>query len=200
MPRFSRNQLLLLVAIGILTPLVNERIERLLPQLFYSFRGTVNIFDFTGGPLNSDLLIAWEEYGAVLAGYLVRKPGAATIAMTVNGILQVFVNGSTFPHIFYGVTGVGADLGYAAFRYRRYDVLAVLLAGVASQFFWIPYSYGMHTVLAVYGLSFVPGDLLVRFIGGAVGNGIFGGLLGFILVRSARLVRAKLTSGKSPKG
>jgi len=38
---------------------------------FANISGSLNIFDLHRGPLDSDLLIAWEQYGAVLAGFLV---------------------------------------------------------------------------------------------------------------------------------
>ena len=90
-----------MISIGILTPLIDSRVEVWLPSFFFGLHDTINIFAFTGGTLNGDLLVAWEEYGAVLASYLVRKPGAATLAMAINGLGQVlprrFTSGSASP-------------------------------------------------------------------------------------------------------
>src|SRR5437867_6354799 len=86
LPRFTRNELIILVAIGVLTPLIDDRLEHFLVTFFANISGFVKIFDCTWGPLNSDLLIAWEQYGGVLACFLVRKPGAATLTMTINGV------------------------------------------------------------------------------------------------------------------
>jgi ABC-type thiamin/hydroxymethylpyrimidine transport system permease subunit len=85
-------------------------------------------------------LVAWEEYGAVLASYLVRKPGAATLAMAINGFGQYFlVDGLQGPHhLIYFVSGLSADLIFGLFRYKRYDIATCVLAGIASQMFWIP--------------------------------------------------------------
>lgn len=182
LPRFTRNELIVLVAIGVLTPLIDGRVERFLATFFVNISGSVNIFDYTGGPLNSDLLIAWEEYGAVLAAYLVRKPGAATFAMTINGFGQYFGDGFVGPHhLLYGFSGVGADVVFWAFRYRRYDALASALAGVAAQFFWVPFSYVYHVVY-LRPLSFIGGDLLIRVIGGALGDGLLGAGLGVAIL------------------
>src|SRR5713226_1450674 len=111
LPRFTRNELIILVAIGVLTPLIDDRVEHFLVTFFANISGSVNVFDYTGGPLNSDLLIVWEEYGAVLAAYLVRKPEAATLAMTNNGSGQFFRDGFVGPHhLPYGFSRVGADV------------------------------------------------------------------------------------------
>jgi len=176
--RFTRRELIVLVGIGLLTPLIDDRIEHFLVQFFSDFRAVVSIFDYTGGPVNSDLLIAWEQYGAVLAAYLVRKPGAATLAMAVNGVTQVFRDGFVGPHhLFYWVAGLGADVVFAAYRYRRYDAASSALAGIAAQVFWIPFTYAYHVVY-VHPISFIEGDLIVRTIGSAVGDGLVGAGIG----------------------
>jgi energy-coupling factor transport system substrate-specific component len=186
---FSRYQWAAIVAVGIITPLVDSRVEILLPAFFLQIRGAVSVFDFTGGPLNSDLLVAWEEYGGVLAAYLVRKPGAATIAMTINGFMQFYIDGFTGPHhLVYGLTGLGADVGFALFRYGRFDVPVSALAGIMCQLFWIPITYTYHAVFVRFSVSFLMNDFVTRMVGGAVGDGLLGLLLGFLTLRIARRV------------
>jgi len=199
LPRFTRNELIILAAIGVLTPLIDDRVEHFLVTFFANISGSVNVFDYTGGPLNSDLLIVWEEYGAVLAAYLVRKPGAATLAMTINGFGQFFRDGFVGPHhLLYGFSGVGADVVFWAFRYRRYDARASALAGVAAQFFWVPFSYVYHVVY-LYPLSFIGGDLLTRVIGGAIGDGLLGAGLGVAILQVGSWAGFRIGSPQSPR-
>lgn len=140
-----RKELAVILAIGVVTPLVDSRVEVFLVQYFATIRGVVNLFDFGGGPLDSSLLVAWEQYGAVLAAFLVRKPGSGTIAMGVNGFVQIVVDGFQGPHhAFYWLGGIGADLVFAAFRHKRYDAAVSALAGIAAQFFWLPATYAYH--------------------------------------------------------
>jgi len=134
--------------------------------LFNDYLGYV-----TGGPIFGDLLQTWLEYGAVLAACFVRKPGAGTIALTINGLCQVFVYGNHDPHLLYGVSGLGADIVFALFRYKRYDLLAVSLAGIACGLFWYPIVWVTHGVF-LYPPLFIISDLAIRVIGSAVGNGI----------------------------
>jgi len=186
---FSRNEWIAIVAIGVLTPLIDSRVEVLLPDFFYQIRGVANVFDFTGGPVNSDLLVAWEEYGGVVAGYIVRKPGAATIAMTINGVGQFVIDGFQGPHhLLYGVAGVGADVGFAIFRYRRYDVLVCIFAGIMAQLFWIPVSYAYHSVPQFYSTMWMEGDFAARIFGGALGDGLMAFAIGYFLLRVAKQI------------
>ncbi len=198
LPHFTQYDLIAIVAVGILTPLVDNRIEHFLVQYFFDIRNVVNIFDYTGGPLNSDLLIVWEEYGAVLAAYLVRKPGAATIAMTVNGIGQFLIDGFQGPHhLLYGVSGLGADVVFGLFRYRRYGVRVSIAAGIASQMFWLPISYAYHAVLQLYPLTFIESDLVVRVLGSVVGDGLLGAALGFVIISLAgHLGATRISKGR----
>jgi energy-coupling factor transport system permease protein len=163
--------------------------EVLLPTFFLQMRGVVSVFDFTGGPLNSDLLVAWEEYGGVLAAYLVRKPGAATIAMTINGFMQFYIDGFTGPHhLVYGLTGLGADVGFALYRYRRFDAPVSALAGILCQLFWIPITYTYHAVFGRFSISWLAGDFVTRMVGGAVGDGLLGFALGFLILGVSKQV------------
>jgi energy-coupling factor transport system permease protein len=177
----------IVVAIGVLTPLVDGRVEVYLVQFFAGIANTFNVFSFTGGPLNGDALVAWEEYGAVVAAYIVRKPGAATAAMTINGFGQFIFDGFQGPHhLLYGVAGLGADVVFAAFRYKRFDLTSSALAGMGCQLFWIPVTYAYHDVLDRFSLAFIGGDILTRLVVGALADGILGAVIGWAILRLLR--------------
>src|SRR5438876_11053107 len=102
--------------------------------------------------------------------------------MTINAFGQFFRDGFVGPHhLLYGCAGVGADVVFWAFRYRRYDAAASAFAGVAAQFFWVPFSYVYHVVY-LYPLSFIGVDLLIRVIGGALWHGLIGSRLGCVIL------------------
>ena len=135
----------------------------------------------TGGPLFGDFLQTWLEYGAVLAAFLVRKPAAGTIALTINGLCQVFVYGTHDPHLLYGFPGLGADLVFALFRYKRYDLPVVCLAGITCGVFWYPIVWFIHGIY-LYPLSFVLSDFAIRALGSALGDGLLGAAFGVIVL------------------
>ena len=171
--------------VGIITGLVDHHVLSLLFASVARIHSVVLFNDYlarvTGGPLFGDLLQTWLEYGAILAACLVRKPAAGTVALTINGLCQVFVNGTHDPHLLYGVSGLGADVVFASFRYKRYDVPAVCLAGISCGMFWYPIVWFTHGVY-LYPASFILSDLAVRVLGSAVGDGLLGAALALTVV------------------
>jgi energy-coupling factor transport system substrate-specific component len=137
----------------------------------------------------------------VLAACLVRKPGAATIAMTINGLMQFYIDGFIGPHhLVYGLTGLGADVGFAIFRYRRFDALASMLAGIMCQLFWIPITYTYHAVFGRFPLAWFPGDLVARMVGGALGDGLLGFAIAFVVLIIGRSVSGRTGLGRGKVG
>jgi len=71
---------------------------------------------------------------AVLAPVIVRKPGAAVFAEMVAASVSVLVVSQWGPDALLSgfLQGIGAEAAFAAFRYRRFDMPVVALAGAAS--------------------------------------------------------------------
>jgi ABC-type thiamin/hydroxymethylpyrimidine transport system permease subunit len=185
---FSRREFAVIVAVGIITGVLDDKVEFLEFTFVARTHALVLLNDYlafkTGGPVFGDVLETWLEYGAVLAACLVRKPAAGTIALTINGLCQVFVNGTHDPHLLYGVPGFGADLVFASLRYKRYDVSAVCLAGVACSAFWYPIVWFTHGIY-LYPVSFILSDLVLRVVGSAVGDGLLAGGVALLVLSLA---------------
>ena len=115
----------------------------------------------------------------VVAALMIRKPGAAVFASTLAAAVSLLL-GSPFGGIIliYGfVQGLGAELGFALTRYRRFGLAAALLAaataGLATSILdlslyyrawpltWMSSYLGL-TVLSSLLLAGVGGWLLVR--------------------------------------
>ncbi len=185
---FSRKELAVIVAVGLITGVLDDKVEFIEFTLVARAHVLVLLNDYlafkTGGPVFGDLLQTWLEYGAVLAACLVRKPAAGTVALTINGICQVFVNGTHDPHLLYGVPGLGADLVFAVFRYRRYDLPVVSVAGIGAAMFWYPIVWFTHGIY-LYPLSFILSDLAMRILGSAVGDGLLAGAVALVVLSLA---------------
>ena len=71
---------------------------------------------------------------AVLAGLIIRKPGAAlfteAVAATISALLGAKWGATVIPQGL--VQGLGAELAFAALRYRSYRLPAALLAGALT--------------------------------------------------------------------
>ncbi len=185
MPRLTIRELIALFAIGITTAFLNHRVQGALFQFLFNIPSVLSFsnyaFSVAEGPVFGDVLQAWEQYGAVLAAFLVRKPGSGTFAMTINGFGQVLLNGTRSPHLLYGVAGLGTDLVFALFKYKRYDISSVALAGLAASMFWYPLVYATHSVY-LFPISFTVIDLLARALGSIVGNGFLGAAIGILIL------------------
>ncbi|SCX58316.1 energy-coupling factor transport system substrate-specific component [Klenkia marina] len=127
-----------------------------------------------GGIMNGVYLLP-----GVVAGLLVRKPGAATFASTLAAAVSLLASPYGGIIVVYGlVQGLGAELGFALARYRSFGwgtaVLAAVTAGLATTVldmtiyypavsFWaVKVPYGALTVLSSVVVAGVLGLLLVR--------------------------------------
>ncbi|AVK64235.1 ABC transporter permease [Lactobacillus sp. CBA3606] len=95
------------------------------------FMGTNYVYDVLtallapvglSGLANELLLGLWCMPG-MLAGYLIRLKGAATLGELLASIVEMFFGGQWgISTLISGVTqGIGAELGYVITRYRHYD-------------------------------------------------------------------------------
>ena len=117
---------------------------------------------------------------AVVAGLLVRKPGAAVFASTLAAAVSLLF-GSPYGGIIivYGlVQGVGGELGFLLTRYRSFGRGTAILAGVTAglstsildnslyysdlSFFGFKLPYTVFTVISSVLLAGIVGLLLVR--------------------------------------
>lgn len=137
---------------------------------------------------------AWLLPG-VLGGLVVRRPGAAIcvslLAATVSGLA-----GSQwgFSVIYYGfIQGLGAELIFATFRYRRFGLPTAAIAGAGAAL-----AIGPVDVL-VYYRTFAPGWMAVYQGCLLVSGAVIAGGGGWALTRAlaATGVLAPLASGRA---
>ncbi|HCE12017.1 MAG TPA: ABC transporter permease, partial [Enterococcus sp.] len=78
---------------------------------------------------------------AAFAGYVLRKPGAATITEMIAALLEVFMGNFYGPIIFISgfVQGIGTEAGFALGGYRRYGWFPLItgaLGATITSFIW----------------------------------------------------------------
>lgn len=131
--------------------------------------------------INPMLALLFAPFGivALLAGYVVRKPGAALLAGIINGLVQFLAgNPAGLWALGFGVAhGVGTEIVFAAFRYRNYNWLACFLAGFLDGV------CNMVLVVIAFGmLTFMPmGQVLLSVVIASVTSGVEAGLLGKVV-------------------
>lgn len=129
------------------------------------------LYQAAGGAAGSPLNVLYGIWllPAVIAPAIVRKPGAALFAELVAASLSVLVISQWGPDAILSgfLQGLGAELAFAAFRYRRYDLLVIALASIASALLafahdWLLYYQGLAVdVLAITGVAMLISALVL---------------------------------------
>lgn len=78
---------------------------------------------------------------ATFTTYVIQKPGVGIIAEMLAALLEVLMGNMFGPIIFISgfIQGLGSELGFLAFRYRRFDMGSMALASVGCtvlSFIW----------------------------------------------------------------
>lgn len=136
------------------------------------------------GPLFAGLLGGFVQISQVLGGYIVRRPGAATLTMMINVAVQFLAGNPAgiilFPFGF--AQGFGAELAFMLFGYKRFDLWVMLLAGglasVGSQLMFVLF-FTWDPTTGSYLASVV-----IAFIAGVIEGGLIAYLLGKALERT----------------
>lgn len=145
--------------------------------IFYD--GPLTALGFTFRPAMGLFAGMWFVAG-VVGGLVVRRPGAALACELVAGIV------SMVPGTAWGVTtvvsalaqGLGAEIGFAIYRYRAWGVAAAITAGALSA--PLEWLYEIVTWFADWDLQWQLVYLPMMVISGMV----IAGLGGYLLVRA----------------
>lgn len=120
---------------------------------------------------------------AVLGMLIIRKPGAALFCETVAATGELIMGSQ------YGLTvlasgllqGLGAELVFAALRYRRFNLPASLLAGAAAGLFC-----GLNDSFAPWGwnIAYEAADKFAYIVCTAVSGAVIAGALSWAATRA----------------
>lgn len=116
---------------------------------------------------------------ATLAAYIIQKPGVALITEVLASAVELLMgNSGGITVVLTGlIQGAGAELVFAAFRYRKWDLASLSLAAIASAVFIFCYElYYLNYYLLSPGLLI--GQLAVRFASAFVFSGVICKLAG----------------------
>ncbi len=122
---------------------------------------------------------------ATLAAYIIRKPGAALITEVLASAVELLMgNSGGLTVVLTGlIQGAGAELVFALFRYRRWNLGTKSLSGIVAGAFIFCYElYYLNYILLAPGLLL--GQLAVRFVSAALFSGLLCKLAGDGLART----------------
>lgn len=124
-------------------------------------------------PFGFEIIYGVWFMGAVIAAYIIRKPGAALITEVLAAVVELLAGnpGGVTLLITGLIQGLGCELGFAMFRYKRFDLLSMSIAGIFAALFIFIFElyYLQYYLLAPILLA---GQLLVRFASAFVFSGV----------------------------
>ena len=140
--------------------------------------GLVSAFTVAFPPIGALYGGGWLIAG-VLGGLVIRKPGAALycelIAATVEGLLGTHFG---FTVLLSGlIQGLGAELGFAIFRYRKFNLPVALLAGALAGL-----AMGINDSI-VWNIAWALEWKLVYIVLAMVSGAVIAGLVSWLAVR-----------------
>jgi len=99
----------------------------MLGRLFMTFSGSYGFLAFAA-------ICGGFYISGPLCGYIIRKPGAATLAETMNGVAQVLSGNPNGVMVLAAgfLQGFMSDLGFAFFGYKRWTVGTIALSGALA--------------------------------------------------------------------
>jgi energy-coupling factor transport system permease protein len=142
------------------------------------------------GPVTMDVVMGFWFIVSIIAAAIIRKPGAALFSEVLAAAVQVMLGSPAGLLLLLTglVQGAGAEVVFAATRWRRYTLPVLMAAGVGAAVFsfiytWIRFDYG----------ALAPGLLVVMFTLRCLSGALLGGLFGHLIVES--LYRTGVLSG-----
>jgi energy-coupling factor transport system substrate-specific component len=115
--------------------------------------------------------------GGTLVPFLIRKPGAALLGEVAAAFVESFITQWGISAVIWGlVQGVGCELVFALFRYKKYNLLVLILAGaVAGAFSYVlDFFYSHYAGLQLW-------VIVVQVVSIIVSGAILGGLLAYLI-------------------
>jgi energy-coupling factor transport system permease protein len=133
------------------------------------------------GPITMDVVMGFWFIASIVAASIVRKPGVALAAEVLTAGVQILLGSPAGLLLLMTgiVQGAGAEIVFAATRWRNYSLPVLVAAGIGAAIFsfiytWIRFNYG--------GLE--PSLLLAMFVIRCLSGALLGGWLGYVIVEA----------------
>jgi energy-coupling factor transport system substrate-specific component len=133
------------------------------------------------GPVTMDVVMGFWFVVSIVAAAIIRKPGIAFASEVLAAAVQILLGSPAGLLLLLtgAVQGAGAEIVFAATRWRNYSLPVLMAAGASAAVFsfvytWIRFDYG----------ALEPGLLVVMFALRCISGALLGGLLGYVLVEA----------------
>ncbi len=149
---------------------------------------TAVLTPFGLAPFGYEIFYGIWFMGATLAGFIIQKPGVAIITECLAAFLEFLMGNMGGPLVLISglVQGAGSEVGFAMFRYRKYNLATMCVSGIMAAVFSFAWGYFQN---AYAGLSsaILIAMLAVRILSAVVFAGLISTFAGRNLARTGVL-------------
>jgi energy-coupling factor transport system substrate-specific component len=158
---FTLLEIVIMAIIGVVNGVLGTP-NAMLGRLFMTFSGAYGFLAFAA-------ICGGFYISGPLCGYIIRKPGAATLAETMNGVAQVLSGNPNGVMVLAAgfLQGFMSDLGFAFFGYQKWGTVTIALSGALAPLLQqIPevYFFGVGDMGIAYNIL----ALAIRMVSGAL--------------------------------
>ncbi len=137
-------------------------------------------------PFNFELVYGVWFMAATVAAFILQKPGVALVTEVLAAFLELLMG--NFPLVITTglVQGIGLELGFAVFGYKRYNLLSMCVSATFAcvlSFVWTYFTNGYAAV----AVPMLIGMFVVRLVTSLLFAGLLSNLLGKGLARTGVL-------------
>jgi energy-coupling factor transport system substrate-specific component len=135
------------------------------------------------GTVTMDVVMGFWFTASIVAAAIIRKPGVAFAAEVFAAAVEIVMGapGGLILLLSGVIQGAGAEAGLALFRWRRFDLTALMVSGAVAAVFsfvytWIRFDYG----------ALAPTLLVLMFVLRLASGALLGGLLGWLIAQAVQ--------------
>ena len=135
---------------------------------------SVMLAPFGLSPFANEILFGVWFMASTLAAYIIQRPGVATVTEMLAALIEVLMGNFYGPLVLVSgfLQGIGAEAGFAAFRYKSFHMGSMCAAAVGScitSFIWGFFRSGF--------MALSPGLLICMFLVRLASSLLFAGVL-----------------------
>ncbi len=132
-----------------------------LGAVYLSLPLTTALTPFGLAPLGNEIIFGVWFMASTFATYVLQKPGVAIVSEMLAALIEVLMGNMYGPIVFVSgfLQGLGAEMGFVVFRYRRFDWLSMSLAALGAAII----SFGWGFVQSGF-FDLAPSLLIVMFL------------------------------------
>lgn len=157
--RFELRDVILMSCFGILFALIYLAVFNVGMAIAAALT-TTGLGDFA-----FDMIYGVWFMAGTLAAYIIRKPGAGLVAEVLASVVELLMgNSGGITVVITGlIQGLGTELGFAMFRYKKWDLASLTIASVLSGVFIYGYElFYLQYYLLPIGMHI--GRLVIRSV------------------------------------